>query len=79
MFSVRSFTRVAISARASTASGANCSPTPSVRRSSVYCTRRAFRGSVRMRTKSARVNGSSSTRIGKRPCNSGIRSDGLAA
>jgi len=35
-------------------------------------------GSVRMRTKSSLVRSCSSTRIGKRPCNSGIRSLGLA-
>ena len=43
----------------------------------MYCLVSAFSGSVRMRTKSASVSGSSSTRIGKRPCSSGIRSDGL--
>ena len=43
-----------------------------------YCRVSAFFGSVRMRTKSSRVRASSSTRIGKRPCSSGIRSDGLA-
>ena len=34
-------------------------------------------GSVRIRTNSSRPSGSSSTRIGKRPCNSGMRSDGF--
>ena len=43
----------------------------------MYCLTSALRGSVRMRTKSSRVSGSSSTRIGKRPCSSGIRSDGF--
>ena len=32
---------------------------------------------MRMRSKSSGVNAESSTRIGKRPCSSGIRSDGL--
>ena len=35
-------------------------------------------GSVRMRRKSSRVSACSSTRIGRRPCSSGNRSDGLA-
>ena len=35
-------------------------------------------GSVRIRTKSSLVRSFSSTRIGKRPCSSGIRSLGLA-
>src|SRR5947208_1368861 len=78
MFSVLSFTRMAISAMASTASGRKWSVTPSVFNSSTYCRTSAFRGSVRMRTKSSRVKGSSSTRIGNRPWSSGIRSDGLA-
>src|SRR5256885_66448 len=78
MFSVLVFTCIAISAIASTGSGANRRVTCSVFRSSTYCVIRAFRGSVRMRTKSSRVKGSSSTRIGKRPWSSGIRSDGLA-
>ena len=34
-------------------------------------------GSVRMRTKSSTLSASSSTRIGRRPCSSGIRSDGF--
>ena len=57
---------------------ANVSVTPSVASSSTYCRMRAFLGSVRMRTKSARVKGSSSTRIGNRPWSSGMRSDGFA-
>src|SRR5215467_14286542 len=79
MFSVLVFTCIAISAIASTASGANRRVTCSVFRSSTYCVISAFRGSVRMRTKSSRVKGSSSTRIGKRPWSSGIRSDAFAA
>src|SRR3990172_1852013 len=78
MFSVLAFTFIAISAIASIASGANLSATRSVFRSSTYCVIRAFWGSVRMRTKSSRVRGSSSTRIGNRPCSSGMRSAGLA-
>ena len=39
----------------------------------------ALRGSVRMRTNSSRPSASSSTRMGNRPCNSGIRSEGLEA
>ena len=38
----------------------------------------AFSGSVMIRTKSASVSDLSSTRIGKRPCSSGMRSLGLA-
>ena len=78
MFSVLVFTCMAISAIASTASGRKRSVTCSVRSSSTYCRIRAFSGSVRMRTKSSRVKGSSSTRMGKRPCSSGMRSEGLA-
>ena len=44
----------------------------------MYCLMSALSGSVRMRTKSARERGSSSTRIGKRPWSSGIRSAGFA-
>src|SRR5919106_2112670 len=78
MFSVLAFTCMAISAIASTASGRNRSVTRSVRSNSTYWRSRAFSGSVRMRTKSSFVKGSSSTRIGKRPCSSGMRSEGLA-
>ena len=78
MFSARSFTWVAISATACTASGVKSSVTPSVRRSAVYCLRRALSGSVRILTKSARESGSSSTRMGKRPWSSGMRSAGFA-
>ena len=42
-----------------------------------YCFKSAFSGSVRMRTKSGSVRESSSTRIGKRPCSSGMRSEGF--
>src|SRR6266542_4182020 len=77
MFSARWLTVEAISATSSTASCPNASVTPSVFKSSTYWRMRAFCGSLRMRTKSSRVKGSSSTRIGKRPWSSGIRSDGL--
>ena len=43
----------------------------------MYCLTSALRGSVRIRTNSSRPSGSSSTRIGNRPCSSGIRSDGF--
>src|SRR3546814_8443348 len=46
--------------------------------SSDLCVVSAALGSVRMRTKSSLLSADSSTRIGKRPCISGIRSDGLA-
>ena len=44
----------------------------------MYCVINAALGSVRMRTKSSLLSAPSSTRIGKRPCSSGIRSLGLA-
>ena len=43
----------------------------------MYCLIRALSGSVRMRTKSCSVSESSSTRMGNRPWNSGIRPEGL--
>ena len=52
--------------------------TPSVASSALYCLIRLASGSVRMRRKSSRVSGFSSTRIGRRPCSSGNRSEGLA-
>ena len=42
-----------------------------------YCLISALRGSVRIRLKSSIVSDSNSTRIGKRPCNSGIKSEGF--
>ena len=62
---------------ASMPSGVNSSVTPSVASSSAYCLVSECFGSVRMRRKSALVRSVSSTRIGNRPCSSGIRSDGL--
>src|SRR5690606_39542087 len=52
-------------------------PISSVARSWVYWVMRAFSGSVRMRRKSSSVRERSSTRMGNRPCSSGIRSEGL--
>ena len=63
--------------KASTPSGVNAKRTPSVANSSTYCFVRACFGSVRMRRKSAFFRSVNSTRIGNRPCNSGIKSDGL--
>src|SRR3569832_2291057 len=50
----------------------------SVSSSASYCIVRHASVPVRMRSKSAIDSESSSTRIGKRPCSSGIKSDGLA-
>src|SRR6185437_7837679 len=77
MFSVCSLTIAANRARDATASSVNESFRPSVSSSATYCLISAFFGSVRMRTKSASERELSSTRIGKRPCSSGIRSEGL--
>src|ERR1700726_4293729 len=60
-----------------TPSGANSTCTPSVAISALYCVGSEASGSVRMRTKSPTFSESSSTRIGNRPCSSGIRSEGL--
>ena len=51
--------------------------TPSVESSAVACFVKAAFGSVRIRLKSSTLSELSSTRIGKRPCNSGIKSEGL--
>ncbi len=56
----------------------NTSVKPSVAISATYCLMRLASGSVRMRRKSSRVSAFSSTRIGRRPCSSGRRSDGFA-
>ena len=77
MFSMREFTSVAMRAISATASARISSVTFSVASSAVYCLVSAFSGSVRMRTKSSSVSDSSSTRIGNRPCSSGIRSLGF--
>ncbi len=60
-----------------TPSSVKRSVTSSVSSSAAYCDVSDASGSVRMRTKSSVVSDFSSTRIGKRPCSSGIRSDGL--
>ena len=78
MFSVAPLTSIAKRAISRTASSVKDTSTPSVARRAWYCFRRALRGSVRIRTRSSRVRLSNSTRIGKRPCSSGMRSDGLA-
>ena len=77
MFSVRWFTSNATSARRRTPSGANSTRTPSVASRAAYWRQSDASGSVRMRTKSSTLSASSSTRIGSRPCSSGIRSDGF--
>src|SRR5437588_3892897 len=77
MFSVRSLTSKAISAIRRTPSVAKSTSTPSVAISARYCAVSDASGSVRMRTKSPTLSESSSTRIGSRPCSSGIRSEGF--
>ena len=77
MFSTVEFTSTAASAIASMASGLKSSVTPSVASSATYCLMRLAWGSVRMRLRSSRVRALSSTRIGRRPCSSGSRSDGF--
>ena len=67
----------ATSAIASIESGVNSSVTPSVAISATYCLISEASVSVRMRRKSSRVSAESSTRIGKRPCSSGKRSEGF--
>ena len=77
MFSMRSLALAAMRAISLMPSGVNSSVAPSAAHSAAYCLVSAFSGSVMMRTKSSSVSGCSSTRIGKRPCSSGIRSEGL--
>src|SRR2546430_10648506 len=79
MFSMRSFALAAMRAISLMPSWVNSSVAPSAAHRAAYCLVRAFSGSVMMRTKSASVSGCSSTRIGKRPWSSGIRSEGLVA
>ncbi len=50
---------------------------PSVSSNAMYCLISADFGSFRMRMKSVSLSVFSSTRMGNRPCNSGIRSEGL--
>ena len=78
MFSTAPFTATAASASASMASSVKVSVTPSVAISAWFWRIRLASGSVRMRRKSSRVSAFSSTRIGRRPCSSGSRSEGLA-
>jgi hypothetical protein len=78
MFSVRSLTSYAISASRRTAAGAISSVTPSVASSAWYCLISEACVLDRMASKSSTLSELSSTRIGKRPCSSGIRSLGLA-
>jgi len=77
MSSVWSFTRAASRAISRTASPVNSRLTPSVPRSARYWLTRALLGSVRIRTRSSSSRALSSTRIGNRPCSSGMRSVGL--
>ena len=77
MFSVRWFTSDAIRAISRMASSVNSSSRPSVATSALYCVSSAF---SRLRQDSNEVRSVrllSSTRIGNRPCSSGIRSEGL--
>ena len=78
MFSTDPLTLAARRAIAATASSVNSRSRPSVRISATYCLIRLASVSVRMRLKSSSVSELSSTRIGRRPCSSGRRSDGLA-
>ena len=78
MFSTFWLTSAAMAAISSMASSAKTNVTPSVSRRATYCLIREVSGSSRMRLKSSAPRAESSTRIGRRPCNSGSRSDGLA-
>ncbi len=78
MFSVEALISAASAAIAVTASALKRSSTCSVLSSSVYWRTSEFSGSVRMRSKSSAPSDCSSTRIGKRPCISGMRSAGRA-
>src|SRR5579862_3649639 len=77
MSSVSPFTSCAMRASSRIPSSGNSTATPSVANRAAYCLVSALDGSTRIRTKSASVSGASSTRIGSRPCSSGIRSEGL--
>ncbi len=59
------------------ASSVNFRSMPSVESRAAYCFGNAFSGSFKMRMKSLSFRGSTSTRIGNLPCNSGIISDGF--
>ena len=59
------------------ASSSNTNLTSSVASRAVYCLMSAFLGSVRMRKNSSSPSACRFTRMGKRPCSSGTRSEGL--
>ena len=77
MFSVFSFTRAANFAISARASVVNSSLNPSVSSSAVYCFTSDDFGSVSILMKSSTESVCSSTRMGNRPCNSGIKSLGF--
>ncbi len=77
IFSALSFTSNADFAICVTPSSVNSMARPSVFINALYCTVNAASGSVNIRSKSSAFNADNSTRIGKRPCSSGIRSLGL--
>ena len=77
MFSTFWFTSAARELNLSIASSVNLIVTSSVSKRLVYCFVKAFFGSVKIRLKSSALKDSSSTRSGKRPCHSGIKSLGF--
>ncbi len=77
MFSISALMVNAVFAISSMASSVNSMLTSSASKSAMYCLVKAFRGSLKILMKSSFVRLSNSTRIGNRPCNSGIRSEGL--
>src|SRR5882672_5774365 len=77
MFSVFSFTDQAISARRRIPSDKKEISTSSVASSAWYWRVRQASVAVRILSKSSTESESSSTRMGRRPCSSGIRSEGL--
>ena len=76
IFSTDSFTCHAISAMRVMALGSNSRATFSVLSNRLYCSVKLTSGSVNIRAKSSALSGVSSTRMGNRPCISGIRSEG---
>ena len=78
IFSTSSLTLVAIEATSDIASSEKFRFTPSVEMSSTYCFIRLFSGSFNILIKSSFPNAFSSTLLGRRPCNSGSKSEGLA-
>ena len=77
ILSVSRFTSKAICAIRSIASWVKMILTFSVPTKAIYCLIKALFGSVRILTKSSAERSFNSTRIGKRPCNSGIKSLGF--